>query len=146
MARHVSDHTGEWRATLEDPEKLRRFVSFVNAPDTPDPSIVFEPERDQIKPVILKIIRPRGMPATLTSAPTGKVCPVGAVSRVVHRKAEEEVVAEPTGDDDNAARCRPGRRDGAKIDGRGTGMRSNAKSHPSCRPSRAGMSSDGSET
>ncbi|GLW99795.1 hypothetical protein Misp02_38820 [Microtetraspora sp. NBRC 16547] len=56
---------------------------------------------------------------------------------MVHRKAEEEVVAEPTADipgprgkseparsfrgwGDNAARCRPGRRDGAKIDGRGT--------------------------
>ncbi|MEV1171902.1 hypothetical protein [Nonomuraea sp. NPDC049784] len=41
----MAGYTDEWRATLEDPEKLRRFVSFVNAPDSPDPSIVFEPER-----------------------------------------------------------------------------------------------------
>jgi nitrite reductase (NADH) large subunit len=53
MARHVATYADEWRATLEDPEKLRRFVSFVNAPETPDPSIAFEPERDQIKPVLV---------------------------------------------------------------------------------------------
>jgi nitrite reductase (NADH) large subunit len=53
MARHVAAYADEWRAAIEDPEKLRRFVSFVNAPDTPDPSIAFEPERDQIKPVMV---------------------------------------------------------------------------------------------
>jgi nitrite reductase (NADH) large subunit len=58
MARHVEDYTDEWRATLEDPERLRRFVSFVNAPGTPDPSIGFEPERDQIKPVLLEVVTP----------------------------------------------------------------------------------------
>jgi nitrite reductase (NADH) large subunit len=55
MERHVAGYFDEWRATLEDPEKLRRFVSFVNAPDTPDPSIVFETERDQIKPVLIPL-------------------------------------------------------------------------------------------
>jgi nitrite reductase (NADH) large subunit len=58
MARHVEDYTDEWRATLEDPERLRRFVSFVNAPGTPDPSIVFTPERGQIKPVMLEVVSP----------------------------------------------------------------------------------------
>ncbi|TNY36330.1 nitrite reductase large subunit NirB [Thermomonospora catenispora] len=52
MERHVASYSDEWRDTLEDPDKLRRFVSFVNAPDVPDPSIVFETERDQIKPVL----------------------------------------------------------------------------------------------
>ena len=55
MARHVAGYVDEWRATLEDPEKLRRFVSFINAPDTPDPSITFETERDQIKPVMIPL-------------------------------------------------------------------------------------------
>ncbi len=50
MARHVTSYVDEWRATLEDPEKLRRFVSFVNAPGTPDPSISFEVSRGQIVP------------------------------------------------------------------------------------------------
>ena len=40
----------EWAATINDPERLRRFVSFVNAPDAPDPSVGFVPERDQVKP------------------------------------------------------------------------------------------------
>ncbi|MFC7388397.1 nitrite reductase large subunit NirB [Sphaerisporangium rhizosphaerae] len=57
MERHVAGYFDEWRATVDDPDKLRRFVSFVNAPDTPDPSIVFETERDQIKPVLLEVTR-----------------------------------------------------------------------------------------
>ncbi|GAA4603027.1 nitrite reductase large subunit NirB [Actinoallomurus liliacearum] len=57
MERHVSDYADEWRAILDDPEKLRRFVSFVNAPGMPDPSIVFEPERDQIKPAMEEVAR-----------------------------------------------------------------------------------------
>ncbi|MEU4130929.1 nitrite reductase large subunit NirB [Streptomyces wuyuanensis] len=50
MARHVAGYRDEWAATLDDPDRLRRFVSFVNAPDAPDPSVKFVPERDQIKP------------------------------------------------------------------------------------------------
>ncbi|MDH2430151.1 nitrite reductase large subunit NirB [Sphaerisporangium sp. TRM90804] len=57
MARHVATYFDEWRATLDDPEKLRRFVSFVNAPGIPDPSIVFETERGQIKPVLVEVGR-----------------------------------------------------------------------------------------
>ncbi|TXK39421.1 nitrite reductase large subunit NirB [Nonomuraea sp. C10] len=53
MERHVATYADEWRATLEDPDKLGRFVSFVNAPGVPDPSIVFATERDQIKPVVM---------------------------------------------------------------------------------------------
>ncbi|GAB3973711.1 nitrite reductase large subunit NirB [Actinoallomurus acanthiterrae] len=55
MERHVEGYSDEWRAILDDPDKLRRFVSFVNAPGTPDPSIVFEPERDQIKPAMAEV-------------------------------------------------------------------------------------------
>ncbi|MCO6003783.1 nitrite reductase large subunit NirB [Actinoallomurus purpureus] len=55
MERHVAGYSDEWRAILDDPEKMRRFVSFVNAPETPDPSIAFEPERDQIKPVTVEV-------------------------------------------------------------------------------------------
>ncbi len=50
MARHVQSYADEWRSTLDDPARLRRFVSFVNAPDTPDPSITFETERGQPVP------------------------------------------------------------------------------------------------
>jgi nitrite reductase (NADH) large subunit len=50
MTRHVASYSDEWRDVLDDPARLRRFVSFVNAPDTPDPSIQFRPERGQIRP------------------------------------------------------------------------------------------------
>lgn len=50
MAEHVAAYQDEWRATLEDPEKLRRFASFVNAPRTPDPSLTYAPERGQRRP------------------------------------------------------------------------------------------------
>ncbi len=50
MAEHVTAYRDEWRATLEDPDKLRRFASFVNAPTTPDPSLAYVPERGQRRP------------------------------------------------------------------------------------------------
>ncbi|OIK02604.1 nitrite reductase large subunit [Streptomyces sp. MUSC 14] len=50
MRAHVAGYRDEWAETINDPEKLTRFVSFVNAPDTPDPVVAFVPERDQIKP------------------------------------------------------------------------------------------------
>ncbi|GAA3886657.1 nitrite reductase large subunit NirB [Streptomyces sedi] len=58
MAAHVAAYRDEWAATLEDPEKLARFVSFVNAPGTPDPSVRFVPERDQHKPDLTVLAGP----------------------------------------------------------------------------------------
>jgi nitrite reductase (NADH) large subunit len=49
MERHVAAYECEWRATVEDPERMRRFRSFVNS-DEPDPSIVMVPEREQHRP------------------------------------------------------------------------------------------------
>jgi nitrite reductase (NADH) large subunit len=50
MAAHVTGYRDEWAQTLNDPDRLRRFVSFVNAPGAPDPSVRFVEEREQIKP------------------------------------------------------------------------------------------------
>ncbi|MCI2417250.1 nitrite reductase large subunit NirB [Saccharopolyspora sp. K220] len=50
MQRHVDGYTDEWAGVLADPGKLARFVSFVNAPDAPDPTIRFVQERGQIRP------------------------------------------------------------------------------------------------
>jgi nitrite reductase (NADH) large subunit len=55
MAKHVDNYADEWRGVLEDPEKLARFTSFVNAPGTPDPTISFREERGQKVPVLLGI-------------------------------------------------------------------------------------------
>ncbi|MEV4648203.1 nitrite reductase large subunit NirB [Saccharopolyspora sp. NPDC049357] len=50
MQRHVDTYSDEWAGVLSDPGKLSRFVSFVNAPDAPDPTIRFIEERGQIRP------------------------------------------------------------------------------------------------
>ena len=50
MATHVGNYEDEWAATLRDPERLRRFRSFVNAPNTPDPALVQVIERGQPRP------------------------------------------------------------------------------------------------
>ncbi|HUP69829.1 MAG TPA: nitrite reductase large subunit NirB [Acidimicrobiales bacterium] len=49
MARHVASYECEWKATIEDPEKLKRFRTFVNS-DEPDPNVVFLPTRGQVRP------------------------------------------------------------------------------------------------
>ncbi len=41
MARHVEGYACEWKGVLEDPNKLSRFVSFVNAPEIEDPTVQF---------------------------------------------------------------------------------------------------------
>ncbi|GEL16986.1 nitrite reductase large subunit NirB [Pseudonocardia asaccharolytica] len=56
MAAHVAGYSDEWAGVLADEEKLARFVSFVNAPDAPDPTVSFVSERGQPVPV------PVGMP------------------------------------------------------------------------------------
>ncbi|MCU1369688.1 MAG: nirB [Ilumatobacteraceae bacterium] len=50
MAAHVDAYECEWAATLDRPDRLARFVTFVNAPDEPDPTVVFVRERRQIRP------------------------------------------------------------------------------------------------
>ena len=54
MRTHVERYEDEWAATLRDPEKLRRFESFVNAADTPDPSLAYVAERGQIRPATVE--------------------------------------------------------------------------------------------
>jgi nitrite reductase (NADH) large subunit len=49
MASVVGSYQCEWKATLEDPDKLKRFRPFVNA-DKADPSIVFIRQREQHRP------------------------------------------------------------------------------------------------
>jgi nitrite reductase (NADH) large subunit len=74
MVTHVAGYTDEWRATLEDPEKLRRFVSFVNAPDQPDPSLAYVVERGQPRPATTAE-RGAGREAVLIAGPRLEVTP-----------------------------------------------------------------------
>ena len=57
MDAHVGNYADEWRGVLEDEEKLARFVSFVNAPDTPDPLVKTRRERGQPVPVGMPEVR-----------------------------------------------------------------------------------------
>ncbi|MDU0315764.1 nitrite reductase large subunit NirB [Phycicoccus sp. M110.8] len=50
MAGHVESYEDEWAAVLADPEKLRRFSAFVNAPDAVDDSLAYVAERGQPRP------------------------------------------------------------------------------------------------
>ncbi|NJP12602.1 MAG: nitrite reductase large subunit [Leptolyngbyaceae cyanobacterium RU_5_1] len=49
MAYQVATYACEWKATVENPEKLQRFTHFVNS-DQPDPSLVHVEERGQRRP------------------------------------------------------------------------------------------------
>ena len=51
MAHVVSTYECEWKATVEDPEKLKRFRTFVNS-DEGDDSLVFVRERGQRRPAV----------------------------------------------------------------------------------------------
>ncbi|WP_123027408.1 nitrite reductase large subunit NirB [Mycolicibacterium stellerae] len=57
MARHVAGYACEWKGVLDDPEKLSRFVSFVNAPDAPDPTVTFTKRDGRIVPMGMPTIR-----------------------------------------------------------------------------------------
>jgi len=47
---HVVDtYQCEWKTTVNDPEKLKRFRHFVNS-DEADANVVFVEERGQIRP------------------------------------------------------------------------------------------------
>ncbi len=56
MERHVQNYQCEWKGVLEDPVKLSRFVSFVNAPDAVDETVTFTERAGRKVPV------PIGMP------------------------------------------------------------------------------------
>ncbi len=49
MERHVARYRCEWQETLADPDRLRRFRTFVNS-DEPDPGVVVVRERGQPRP------------------------------------------------------------------------------------------------
>jgi nitrite reductase (NADH) large subunit len=57
MQHIVGTYRCEWKATVEDPEKLRKFKPFVNT-DRRDPSVVFVKERAQHRPAFWPEKRP----------------------------------------------------------------------------------------
>lgn len=49
MAYSISQYQCEWKTTLDNPEKLKRFQHFINSKQG-DPHLMYEMERDQRKP------------------------------------------------------------------------------------------------
>lgn len=49
MTRNLANYQCEWKTTLEDPEKLKRFRHFVNS-DQPDDNLAYVAERGQRRP------------------------------------------------------------------------------------------------
>ena len=60
MARHVQNYKCEWKGVLEDPDKMSRFVSFVNAPDAVDSTVTFTERAGRKVPVPIGMPRLRG--------------------------------------------------------------------------------------
>lgn len=55
MARHVGSYADEWAQTLEDPEKLARFRTFLNSEENADPLIQYVPNRAQHRPAVVDV-------------------------------------------------------------------------------------------
>ncbi len=72
MAHHVATYECEWKATIGDPERMKRFRSFVNS-DERDPSVVMVPEREQIRPATFdekfELLAPHVFADTLATTP-----------------------------------------------------------------------------
>ncbi|SBS75968.1 nitrite reductase, large subunit, NAD(P)H-binding [uncultured Mycobacterium sp.] len=62
ISRHVEGYSDEWAGVLNDQEKLSRFVSFVNAPGEPDPTVVFDEAGPRKVPLLL------GLPSSVNAA------------------------------------------------------------------------------
>jgi nitrite reductase (NADH) large subunit len=50
----VANYKCEWKGVLEDPDKMSRFVSFVNAPDAIDPTVTFTEYNGRKRPAALR--------------------------------------------------------------------------------------------
>ncbi len=61
IVRHVEGYACEWKGVLEDPEKLRRFVSFVNAPGLADPTVAFTENSGRKVPTLIGMPTLRGV-------------------------------------------------------------------------------------
>ncbi|WP_024793393.1 nitrite reductase large subunit NirB [Tomitella biformata] len=59
MDAHVAGYRDEWAGVLEDPAKLARFISFVNAPEEADPTVAFDDSGLRKVPVLLGMPAPR---------------------------------------------------------------------------------------
>lgn len=83
MAKHVDTYVDEWAETLRDPDRLRRFRSFVNAPGQADDSITLVPDdRGQMRPATAEEKRSRLIATTIPVRSAGPAAGEPTESRV----------------------------------------------------------------
>src|SRR5207248_9483064 len=76
MQRFVETYRCEWKATIEDPAKVARFQTFVNAEGVLDENQLYVLERGQKRPARPEeraFATPTGVPVTITPGVRG--CP-----------------------------------------------------------------------
>jgi len=49
MTNVVDTYQCEWKTTIDDPEKMKRFAHFINS-EKQDDNVIFTTERKQIRP------------------------------------------------------------------------------------------------
>jgi nitrite reductase (NADH) large subunit len=72
MQRQVETYRCEWKATIEDPGKVARFTTFVNAEGVVDPNLLYVEERGQKRPARPEergFATPTGVPVAITKRP-----------------------------------------------------------------------------
>jgi nitrite reductase (NADH) large subunit len=72
MQRQVETYRCEWKATIEDPAKVARFTTFVNAEGVVDPDQLYVQERGQKRPARPEerpFATPTGVPVTISKRP-----------------------------------------------------------------------------
>ncbi|HET9772030.1 MAG TPA: nitrite reductase large subunit NirB [Acidimicrobiia bacterium] len=72
MQRQVETYRCEWKATIEDPEKVARFTTFVNAAGAADPDLLYVEERGQKRPARAEerpFATPTGVPVSISKRP-----------------------------------------------------------------------------
>ena len=72
MQRQVDSYRCEWKETIEDPAKVARFKTFVNAEATFDDNQLYVLERGQKRPARPQerhLATPTGVPVTITKRP-----------------------------------------------------------------------------
>jgi nitrite reductase (NADH) large subunit len=72
MQRQVETYRCEWKATIDDPAKVARFTTFVNAGHAADPDLLYVEERGQKRPARPEerpFATPTGVPVSISERP-----------------------------------------------------------------------------
>jgi nitrite reductase (NADH) large subunit len=72
MQRQVDTYRCEWKATVDDPAKVARFTTFVNAEGAADGDLLYVEERGQKRPARPEerpYATPTGVPVTISKRP-----------------------------------------------------------------------------